>query len=61
MIMNGKVDKTMTKWCISNDIDQIRSWVYQNNFECSAPKEQFKYCYLVNYQTLTGFEVIYND
>ena len=52
----------MSKDCISNDINQIRSCAYIDCYlKCSAHKEQYKYCYWLNYRTLTGFEVIFND
>lgn len=51
----------MNRKCISNDVNQIMSCVYNNYFECSAHEEQFKYCYFLNYKTLTGYEAIYND
>lgn len=51
----------MSKGCISNDINQIRNCTYNNYLKCSANKEQYKYCYWLNYKTLTGFEVIFND
>lgn len=51
----------MSKDCISNDINQIRNCTYNNCLKCSANKEQYKYCYWLNYKTLTGFEAIFND
>lgn len=51
----------MSKSCISNDVNQIRSCAYFYDCKCSAHKEQYKYCYWLNYKTLTGFEVIFND
>lgn len=51
----------MSKECISNDINQIRRCIYNNYFKCSADKEQFKYCYWLNYKTLVAFEMIFND
>lgn len=50
----------MIKDCISNNIDQIRTCAYQHNLKCSAPKEQLKYCYWLNYKTLSGFEGYYD-
>lgn len=51
----------MSKDCISNDINQIRNCTYNNCLKCSANKEQYKYCYWLNYKTLTAFEVIFNE
>ncbi len=51
----------MSKPCISNDIDQIRGCAYEHDLKCSAHKEQYKYCYYLNYKTLTGLEVIFGD
>lgn len=51
----------MTKTCISNNINQIHNCTHFNDSECSASKEHFKLCYWLNYHTLTGFEVIWNE
>lgn len=51
----------MSRGCISNDIDKARFCTYQHCLKCFAPKEQFKYCYWLNYRTFTGFEEIYNE
>ena len=42
----------MSKKCISNNINWIRSCAYQYDLKCSAPNEQYQLCYRLRYESL---------